>query len=132
MREAESVSMQHRRCSPEQGATKVRLAQCAVTAMALKFDTKEQIPAEHLSLYVEREGASVLDLKSGGGQVKAHDSLAEDKRIGRQLRNLPGPMQESSDRSAPRSSVSFVDMLHVPCGCRFALRVAKGLQFPAD
>jgi hypothetical protein len=37
-------------------------ARRAATSMALKFKTKEEVPAEHLALYAEREGAWVVDM----------------------------------------------------------------------
>ena len=42
--------------------------------MALKFKTREEIPAEHLSLYTERDGAWLLDAPDVVEKAK-HDNL---------------------------------------------------------
>ena len=38
--------------------------------MALKFKTKDEIPAEHLSLYAERDGGWVLDVDGAADKSK--------------------------------------------------------------
>ena len=46
--------------------------QCVATFMALKFKfkTKDEIPADHLSLYAEREGGWVLDVEGAVDKSK--------------------------------------------------------------
>ena len=52
-------------CSEPFSENPVLNDECAknATSMALKFKTREEIPAEQVSLYTERDGAWVLDVE---------------------------------------------------------------------
>ena len=41
--------------------------------MALKFKSKDEIPAEHLNLHVQRDGAFVLDAEGAVDKAKPEE-----------------------------------------------------------
>jgi hypothetical protein len=55
--------------------------------MALKFKlkSKDEVPAEHAALYVERDGAWVLDAEGAVEKVKLDELRADNVTLGKQL-----------------------------------------------
>src|SRR5882762_7614543 len=58
--------------------------------MALKFryKSKDEVPAEHLSLYVERDGGFVLDAEGGVEKAKLDEFRTNNVNLQKQLAEL--------------------------------------------
>ncbi|HEY9175017.1 MAG TPA: hypothetical protein VI136_22235 [Verrucomicrobiae bacterium] len=57
-------------------------------ALKYKFTKREEIPAEHASLYVEREGAFYLDAEGATDKVKADEMRNHNIELRKQLEQL--------------------------------------------
>ena len=57
-------------------------------ALKLKFKSKDEIPAEHVSLYVERGGAFVLDAEDGVEKAKLDEVRMHNVTLQKQIADL--------------------------------------------
>ena len=57
-------------------------------ALKFKFKSREEIPAEHAALYVEREGAFVLDAEGATDKAKADEMRNHNVELRKQLEDL--------------------------------------------
>ena len=57
-------------------------------ALKFKFKSREEIPAEHASLYVEREGAFVLDAEGATDKAKADEMRNHNVELRKQIEDL--------------------------------------------
>ena len=59
-----------------------------IMALKLKFKSKDEIPAEHVSLYVERGGAFVLDAEDGVEKAKLDEVRMHNVTLQKQIADL--------------------------------------------
>ncbi len=57
-------------------------------ALKFKFKSKDEIPAEHLNLYVERDGAFVLDAEGAVEKAKLDEFRTNNVNLQKQLTDL--------------------------------------------
>ena len=57
-------------------------------ALKFKFKSREEIPAEHVNLYVEREGAFVLDAEGATDKTKADEMRNHNVELRKQIEDL--------------------------------------------
>lgn len=57
-------------------------------ALKFKFKSREEIPAEHAALYVERDGAFVLDAEGATDKAKADEMRNHNVELRKQLEDL--------------------------------------------
>lgn len=57
-------------------------------ALKFKFKTREEIPAEHVNLYVERGGAFVLDAEGATDKAKADEMRNHNVELRKQIEDL--------------------------------------------
>ena len=56
-----------------------------IMSLKFKFKSKDEIPAEHVSLYVERGGAFVLDAEDGVEKAKLDEVRMHNVTLEKQL-----------------------------------------------
>jgi len=83
----------------------------AIMPLKYKFKTKDEIPAEHLPLYAEREGAWVLDVDGSvaGANAISRDTMTELFRRGEVLPEGRTNEEEVKLIAAAPVAVSAVD-----------------------
>src|SRR2546427_10609520 len=59
-----------------------------IMALKFKYSAKEQVPAEHLGLYVERDGAFLLDAEGAVEKSKLDEFRSNNLALKKQLDDL--------------------------------------------
>jgi hypothetical protein len=67
-------------------------------ALKYKYATKQEIPAEHQSFYIERDGAFVLDADGVVSQAKLDEFRQNNIALSNQLKRFEGSLQTATEQ----------------------------------
>jgi hypothetical protein len=87
-------------------------------ALKYKFQTREEIPAEHAALYVERDGAFFLDAEGVTDKAKADElrdnNIALKKQIEESLRTATEERQQLQQLQSEKERLELIAQGHKP------------------
>ena len=85
-------------------------------ALKFKFKSKEEIPAEHLGLYVERDGAFVLDAEGAVEKAKLDEFRTINVNLQKQLTDLSKRFEGIEQAVEILARLDGAEMNKVPVG----------------